>query len=311
MSEEIINTNINMDRTQESTSQLSGGAMLRKAREEAGLHIAALAVSLKVPVKKLEALETDRFDLLPDTVFVRALAASVCRTLKIDSAPILERLPHSTSPRLKSDESGINTPFRPAGNGSSFVFMSQLSKPLVLAVLTLLVGAVVIIFVPFNLPSGMFSTQKSDVAPLIYPVPSASSEASVNVNQVVTDASALPPLSGVSSPVLTSEVAASAVSAPASSVLMPSVAANLAGTGSTTGTLVFKARGVSWVEVIDAKGVVQLRKTMAEGESVAASGVMPLSVVVGRASNMEAQVKGQTFDLSSVAKDNVARFEVK
>lgn len=64
--------------------QVTAGELLRQAREAAGLHVAALAVSMKVPVKKLEALEADRLDLLPDAVFVRALASSVCRTLKID-----------------------------------------------------------------------------------------------------------------------------------------------------------------------------------------------------------------------------------
>ena len=63
---------------------LTAGMLIRRAREASGLHIAALAVSLKVPVKKLEALEANRFELLPDAVFVRALAGSVCRTLKID-----------------------------------------------------------------------------------------------------------------------------------------------------------------------------------------------------------------------------------
>ena len=52
----------------ESTTSLTAGAMLRKARMAAGLHVAALAVSMKVPVKKLEALEGDRLDLLPDAV---------------------------------------------------------------------------------------------------------------------------------------------------------------------------------------------------------------------------------------------------
>ncbi|UUZ68449.1 helix-turn-helix domain-containing protein [Polaromonas sp. P2-4] len=55
--------------------QPSAGTLLRDAREAAGLHIATLAVSLKVPVKKLEALEQDRFDLLPDLVFARWLPA--------------------------------------------------------------------------------------------------------------------------------------------------------------------------------------------------------------------------------------------
>jgi cytoskeleton protein RodZ len=62
--------------TVSGTASLTAGAMLRKARMAAGLHVAALAVSMKVPVKKLEALESDRLDLLPDVAFVRALASS-------------------------------------------------------------------------------------------------------------------------------------------------------------------------------------------------------------------------------------------
>ena len=71
----------------------SAGRLLREARERQGLHIAALAASIKVTPKKLELLEADRFDALPDATFTRALAQTVCRALKIDSAPVLRLLP--------------------------------------------------------------------------------------------------------------------------------------------------------------------------------------------------------------------------
>jgi cytoskeleton protein RodZ len=83
------------------------------------------------------------------------------------------------------------------------------------------------------------------------------------------------------------------------------------GSGLTTGIVVFTARGSSWVEVVDANGVVQVRKTMTNGEVVGVSGAMPLMVVVGRANTTEVQVRGIPFDLLRIAKDNVARFEVK
>ncbi|MDB5966089.1 MAG: hypothetical protein JWQ72_2589, partial [Polaromonas sp.] len=86
--------------TADAVQTPSAGSLLRRAREAAGLHIAALALALKVPVKKLEALEADRYDELSDAVFVRALAASVCRNLKIDPAPVLQRLPATATPRL-------------------------------------------------------------------------------------------------------------------------------------------------------------------------------------------------------------------
>ena len=120
--------------SQNSVTQISAGAMLQQAREAQGLHIGALAVSLKVSVKKIEALEADRFDLLPDTVFVRALACSVCRTLRINPDPILERLPHTKVPYLNTDEAGINVPFRAPGDGSRLPFLDQISKPFVLAI---------------------------------------------------------------------------------------------------------------------------------------------------------------------------------
>lgn len=127
---------------------LTAGETLRQARQAAGLHIAALAVMLKVPVKRLEALESSRFDLLPDAVFVRALAASVCRTLKIDAVPILAQLPASALPRLTYQGARINEEFRPTGDARVPSRWSEVSKPAVLAGLALVLGALVLIFLP-------------------------------------------------------------------------------------------------------------------------------------------------------------------
>ena len=75
--------------------------------------------------------------------------------------------------------------------------------------------------------------------------------------------------------------------------------------------MTFYAKGESWVEVTDAKGTVVLRRTLTAGEVAGASGVLPLAAVVGKADLTQVQVRGQAFDLNAVARDNVARFEVK
>src|SRR3954447_23167119 len=111
----------------------SAGTLLRQAREAAGLHVASLAVSLKVPVRKLEALEQDRYDQLTDAVFARALASSVCRTLKIDAQPVLDRLPQSHAPRLVADRQGLNAPFRAPGDRDAPSWADHLTKPVFLA----------------------------------------------------------------------------------------------------------------------------------------------------------------------------------
>ena len=56
---------------------------------------------------------------------------------------------------------------------------------------------------------------------------------------------------------------------------------------------------------------MQIRQPLAAGESAAASGPLPLSVVIGRADATEVEVRGKAFSLDKIAKDNVARFEVK
>lgn len=304
------------DRTssQDSFVQISGGAMLRKAREAAGLHIAALAVALKVPVKKLEALETDRFDLLPDMVFVRALASSVCRALKIDPEPILARLPHTTATHLKTDASGINVPFRASSEASGLTLWDQLSKPVVLAVLALLLGVLVLLLFPFAQRIETASATRSDVSAVSSSLPASAPQSTENPAPVEI---AIP----VQSPNLTASgsvaVSATEVASAASPSLMQTPAATVlpmtqpGSTATAGGLVVFKARGPSWVEVVDARGVVQLRKTMADGDVISASGAMPLSVVVGRVDTTDVEVHGKAFDLTRVAKDNVARFEVK
>jgi cytoskeleton protein RodZ len=75
--------------------------------------------------------------------------------------------------------------------------------------------------------------------------------------------------------------------------------------------LLFKAKGASWVEVVDGTGTIQLRRILADGETVAISGALPLAVVVGRVDAVSLEVRGKAFDLASISKDGVARFEVK
>ena len=279
----------------------SAGSLLRQAREAAGLHIATLAVLLKVPVKRLEALEADRFDLLPDAVFARALASSVCRNLKIDSAVVLEKLPQASNANMAHQSRGINTPFRGSGDKVGPSLWAQVSRPAMLAGLVLLLGTLVLVLLP-TFKAGMNATSvdmllgETDKQPLVLPaIETAAGTASAKIS-----APQLLPSPGASSP---------SVVIPA--VPAPITAASAAAPVVSTGIVVFTAKGASWVQVSDAKGTVVLRRTLAPGEVVGATGMLPLSAIVGKADATQVQIRGNAFDLSAVAKDNVARFEVK
>jgi cytoskeleton protein RodZ len=285
--------------TQEG-SGLTAGALLRRAREEAGLHVEALAVSLKVPVRKLEALEEDRYERLTDTVFVRALASSVCRTLKIDPRPVLERLPQTIVPRLVSDSDGINTAFRPPSDGAPPSWRQQLSKPVFLVVFALLLGALVLVLLP--------SVRRDDSA-----APGATSKAAAPAAAPAAAEGTKPPPAEAVTTVLSPALAQAAAGGSAAPVAATAGAATPASAAAVPAAdiVVFRANGPSWVEVTDAKGVVAVRKLLAAGEATGASGVLPLQVTIGRADFTQVHVRGKAFDLGPVSRDNVARFEVQ
>jgi cytoskeleton protein RodZ len=284
---------------------MTAGALLRRAREASGLHVAALAVSLKVPVRKLEALEEDRYDLMPDAVFIRGLASSVCRTLKIDPQPVLDRLPQTAAPRLVSNADGLNQPFRAPSDGAAPSWVDQLRQPVFLFVFAVLLGALVLIFLPAAhkedkpAPAGAPAAVPAPAGPVAESTlpaepPAASQQAPVAVPAKEEPLAVAPAVQSV----------ASAAGAPAAA------ASSVAATG-TTGIVVIRAREDCWVEVTDAKGAVAVRKILAPGETAGASGALPLHVTVGRADATEVQVRGKPYDMRPVSHDNVARFDVK
>ena len=283
--------------------------LLSQAREAAGLHIAALAAALKVPVKKLEALEAGRYDELPDLVFARALASSACRQLKVDPTPILQQIPAGVTPALGDSGMAINTPFKPSG-GMSANPVGWLSRPAVLAAMVLMMGALLLVFLP-------------DMTPLAEPVVNAPvadaspSESSAPVPSAPDEGAAVPATARESSevPVASTDVALSPALAPVSvaaavpATTQPTVVVSDA--VDTTQVLAIRATGESWVQVTDGAGTVVIQRMLQTGDTVDFSAAPPYAVVVGRVDNAEVRVRGRTFDATPFARNGVARFEVK
>ena len=295
----------------------SAGALLRQAREASGLHIAALAVALKVPVKRIEALEADRFDLLPSAVFSRALASSVCRALKIDPAAVLAQLPGLTAPRLEyANQNRLQAYSAPSSNHRPSLWGS-LSRPALIGGALLLLAAALVVFLPPSPLNFLKSGVGYDAVVTTTVVPlDAAANPSANVAATEAAPAAAPatvaPAAVPVAPlaVAVAPPAAKIGPAPASPALPAAPVAETA-KGPTTGLVVFNPTAASWVEVTDAQGTVLLRRMLAAGEVAGASGALPLSAVVGRADVTRVQVRGQPLDLAPIARDNVARFEVK
>ncbi len=281
----------------------SAGALLRAARERQGLHIAALAAAIKIPQRKLEALESDRHDELLDATFTRALAMTVCRALKIDPAPVLAQLPQIGGKPLPDVAGGLNAPYRERPGRAEPAHLGPMRHPLSWAALLVLVAAALV----FLLPAGWWQDLMPDGA-------GSAAPAGLAASAVMPAASE--PADAVSTGVPDSVAAASAPASAAMVEVVHSVstdpeASASAAADAAAGVAVLRASDASWVEVVDASGQVLVQRVLQPGESLGLDGRLPFKLKIGNAAATQLQFRGQGVDLAPVTRDNVARLELK
>lgn len=284
---------------------------LRQAREAAGLHIAALAAALKVPVRKLEALEAGRYDELPDMTFARALASSACRQLRVDPAAVLEQIPGVVHPPLGEARARINAPFKSGDAMGGTGALGWLARPVVWGAGLLLLAAFAVVLVPQDWvsrfqsattpsPSSLVSAPEPVAEPSVAPAPDAAMPSNETPAAASSDDGAA--AAGAA------QVAAELPEGVATAVAPASESAPAASAG---GLLSIRAVTESWIEVVNGSGAQVVQRVLQPGESLDFSTSPPYSVVVGRADAVQVTVRGQPFDVMPFARNSVARFEVK
>jgi len=284
----------------------TAGGLLRQARKAQGLHIAALAAAIKVSPRKLELLESDQFDQLPDATFTRALAQTMCRALKIDPAPILALMPRPPGHRLEQMSEGLNTPFRERPGQLVPKDWASAAMPALVIAALLLVGTAVMYLAPADwLPSvkGALNRAGGETAAPT-PVattdgaaaPLASASGSASAAMPVSEASSMPAASDVMPPVSTD------TAEPVPPAALPVAVA---------GVLQLRPSAPSWVEVIDANGKPLISRLLQADESVGLDGALPMKVKIGNAGATEVVFRGQPLELGPFTRDNMAKLELK
>ena len=272
------------------------GQMLRAMREAAGIDAALVASALKVTPQKIDALEGERYDELPDVTFARGLAAAFCRAFGADPAPVLARMP-SAAPGLHAT-GNANQPMQGGSGMGGETSPAALPRPLLWIVALLLLAALVIWFLP---PRPDAATTEPEPLP---------APAIVEPEHTVP----LPPALAASD-AEAAEAAASAASEAASAAPVAAPPASVPSqTAAASGKLLgFEALEDVWVEVVDAGERVLVTRTIAKGQRVNVDdGALPLSVKVGRRNAVRVTVRGKPYDLAKTGGSGaVARFQVK
>lgn len=294
------------------------GALLKQAREQAGMSLETLASRVKVLPHKLAALEEGRFDELPDLTFARALAKTICRHFNIDPVPVLAGFPVTAAAASATalNRQTLRTPLdanrglRIHGSGRSGFSVGAPT----FALAAVAVAVALWWWLPASPPGGTGTDAANSNQPhaTVEVVPTLNQTAETVAPAAVASLP-VPSPAVAPAPAVTTPVVPAAPLAPPGAAVVPAAtpgAAPAAVAPASTDVLRLQARQTTWVEVRGG-GRTLLQRTLQAGESVSFNTGAPFGVVVGRADAIEVQLRGQAFDITPYKRNNVARFSVQ
>jgi cytoskeleton protein RodZ len=302
----------------------TAGALLRAAREAAGLPIDAVAQQLKLAPRQVTALEEDDYTHLPGRTFVRGFVRNYARFLRLDADTVLGALPAGAAapalaaPTLQQTaptmgELPVSDHARPA--------VARWVIPLTLAAIVIAAG-----LYEWLRPAsdGRPSGSKGPATVTERPAPPASGASPASPTpdvgtpppNPVTSTPPPPPPSVAGTPlsnplaptpsVVTTVPAGAATpkEVPAANAIANAVGAHAA----DASRLVLAFRDYSWTEVKDRNGRVLVSRMNSGGTEQAVTGAPPLELVIGNAADVSVIYNGQPVDLAPHTRQNVARF---
>ena len=307
----------------------SPGRRLRVQRQSRGLALERVATQLHLRPEIIEALEQDRFDDLPDPVFVTGYLRNYARLLGLDPTPLLAA--YQTHRADRPVERFVSSPAtRPvASSGGARLLVRLVSLALIVAV----IGMVVLWWQDRNAvaPELTLGTEPATLgapdedAEILLDPPEEEVATPAPTPSVQPPAQLAPPLVVGMPPATTASTPPISLSAPATPTETAPVAAaattatarppETAEPAATEEPAIERARGIvlefsgpSWLEVRDAGGSRLIGAEMAAGERREISGQGPFRFTVGRVNNTRMTVDGEPYDLVGISRGNVARF---
>ena len=261
---------------------VSLGLHLSQARQARGLTVADVAQAIKFSSRQIAAIESDDFDQLAGTTFVRGFIRSYAKFLHIDPQPLLmmlEQRPPQVSTMIRLPQV--------AGTALPQIGETRAPAPylLLLALLATAVVAAGLIW-HFN------SSANRDVempAPAVPAIGAASLQPAESMN---------------ATPVALSFQAAQAI--------QPNAMAQATQPNDPDHhQLVFVFADKSWVEVRDAAQNLLLAQNNDPGSRQTVAGKPPFALVIGNASSVQLQYDDRQIDLRPYTKVDVARLNLE
>jgi cytoskeleton protein RodZ len=311
------------------------GALLRAARESAGMTIDAVAQQLKLAPRQVKAIEDGDYKVLPGKTFTRGFVRNYARLVHLDPERVVSALPGGASaPALEAPTLSPTAPTigeLPTTEHAKSSW-ARWAIPSVLAAIVAVAG-----FYEWMRPTGepRFAgpaaepeggAQKDTSAravPAPAPAPAtastplpnpiaANAQGSDGAQSAAADSSsvAAPAQSAAGGAAASASGASATAAAAASGTAPPAAGATPASPGVAAvpeQTVVVAFRDNSWAEIRDRNGQVLLTGTYRRGTAQTVTGTPPLTIKIGNAGEVTLRYKGERVDLTPYTQKNVAR----
>jgi len=289
---------------------LSAGALLREAREAAGMSIDAVAQQLKLAPRQVQALEDGDFAHLPGRTFVRGFMRNYARLLRLDPDAVLGALPAAPTPML--DSPALHTTTQTMGELPTTEAprhgWTRWAIPLTLIAI---IGATAAWEWMHPAAESLRSAVKPASAPERTAAPRTPEVVGTPLPNPVTATSG-PAESVASPPPPVAPAPAAAGSEPPSSAEAAVANAPVAVEPVAAGAaLSLSFRDYSWTLVKDRSGRVLLARMNPGRTTQSISGTPPLDVVIGNAADVTITWRGARVDLAPYTRGNVARLTLE
>jgi cytoskeleton protein RodZ len=271
------------------------GEVLARARAALGLSIGDVALQLKFAPRQIEALELERFELLPPGTFSRGMVRAYARLLKLDAEPLVQRIAGRVA--APDNAHAVAAARRPIPITDSTRRSNLVYAGLSLAVLG------VIAAVLFEWQRERAGAQRlSFVAaaqPLLPAQPVHPAQAPVSLPQAEHQVASL---NAVSSPDTTPPNEAAPAQAAAPESRKPADGRR---------RISMKFERESWVEIKDGGGKTLISQLNPAGGEQAVEGRPPFELIIGNAQHVRLSYDDQPVDLAPHVKVEVARFTLE
>lgn len=266
------------------------GRALKEARISAGISVDEVARALKFSVRQVVALESDDYQILQGTTFIRGFVRSYAKFLRLDPSPLLALIEQS----IPSSPMQVAAPAN-MGEASPKPFFERHQRVLLIVLLCLVAGAIAA-YVYSRGDANPFPSLTSDS-------PRDGESAPAKEPTLAAPAAEPVPVAATAAPAVVPATAPESASAPVSPtpvVINP---------GERQISLDFESR--TWVEIKDGANRIVLTGEFPGGARQVATGKPPFNLWIGKASGVRVTYGEKRVDLTPYARDDVARLSLE